>query len=221
MSDDAPLLKTIGLGCRIPPDGPWLFRAIDLKVQQGERLAVRGPTGSGKTVLLRTLAALDPQDEGQILWQGEAIDDSGIPKFRRQAIYLQQRPALFEGTVADNLQLPYFLNVYQNLQFDRSRAEGFLQQAGRESEFLTKPAQTLSGGEAQITALVRTLLLDPVLLFLDEPTAALDAETTTAIESLILNWQAEVSEKRTLVWVSHDPQQIERIATREYQLDNG
>src|SRR6266478_4288314 len=85
----------------------WLLRDVSLAVRGGDRLAIIGPTGSGKTLLLRSLALLDPTDEGQVLRLNGPISPDSVPDFRRQVIYLHQRPALIEGTVEDNLRLPF------------------------------------------------------------------------------------------------------------------
>lgn len=217
---DTPLLQTRGLGRQPADDGRWLLRDIDFQIHAGERLAIVGPTGAGKTVLLRALAALDPIEAGEILWRGESITDAAIPEFRRQAIYLHQRPALFEGSVETNLRLPYSLEIHEREQFDKSRVMELLRQVGREPEFLQQQAGDLSGGESQIVAAVRALQLNPSLLLLDEPTAALDAKTTSELEQLILRWQKEAA-ARAVIWVSHDPAQVQRVAQREFGLKDG
>src|SRR4051794_35711802 len=94
-----PLLKACGLGRRKPGSEDWLLRSVCVEVSPGNRLALTGPSGSGKTVLLRALAYLDPHDEGSIEWKGRLLRSEAIPAFRKEVVYLHQRPALFEGTV--------------------------------------------------------------------------------------------------------------------------
>ena len=137
-------------------------------------MAVCGPSGAGKTLLLRALALLDPLDSGEILWTGRPVARDQVPRFRREAIYLHQRSAVLEDNVEAALRQPFSLRVYRQRQFDRDRAVSFLEQLGRDEAFLAKRVRDLSGGEMQITALVRALQLDPTVLLLDEPTSALD-----------------------------------------------
>ena len=82
---------------------------MSLEVEAGERVALQGPSGSGKTLLLRSLALLDPLDQGEVLYEGEPVADDEVPGFRRRVVYLTQAPVLVEGTVADNLALPFRL----------------------------------------------------------------------------------------------------------------
>ncbi len=220
MSSAPPLLQARSLRRMIPGTQRWLLKDINLQITGGERLAIIGPTGSGKSVLLRALSVLDPIDTGEILWRGNTITNADVPDFRRQAIYLRQRPAIFEGTVETNLRIAYSLRIRGNLEFQKTRVIDLLKQAGRNAEFLDKSAAELSGGEAQITALIRALQCDPTLLMLDEPTASLDPASATAVEQMVVNWQ-QADDSRAVIWVSHDPAQVLRIATREFALDHG
>ena len=191
MTRDEPLLKACGLGRRKPVTADWLLRGICIEVRPGERLALTGPSGSGKTVLLRALALLDPHDEGSIEWEGRPLRGDAIPIFRREVVYLHQRPALFEGTVEDNLKYPFTLKSHRGKRFDRSRTVSVLETLKRDTTFLEKSSRDLSGGEAQIVALIRCLQLDPTILLLDEPTASLDRATAEAVEALLDRWQRE------------------------------
>ncbi|MBL9124640.1 MAG: ATP-binding cassette domain-containing protein, partial [Planctomycetaceae bacterium] len=203
------LLEARNLGRRAPRTGHWLLRGVSLFVATGERLVIAGPTGSGKSLLLRALALLDPLDEGEVRWRDAAVGGARIPTFRSQAVYLHQRPALIEGSVEANLRLPFSFAALAGSSFDRERVEALLSRIGR-SSLLTRHWRDLSGGEAQVVALVRALQLEPTLLLLDEPTASLDRESALAIERLVLDWQAARRE-RAAVWVTHDDAQVGRI----------
>ena len=102
--------------------------------------------------------------------------------------YLHQRAVLAEGTVEDNLRLPFTLAGNSELKFDRRRAIDALATLGRDETFLARSHSDLSGGEAQMVAFVRGLQLAPSVLLLDEPTSSLDAETAAAIERLVTGW---------------------------------
>src|SRR4051812_4591778 len=117
-------LEAQGIGRRDPKGGGWLLRDVHLTVQPGDRLVVAGPSGAGKTVLLRSLAALDPLDEGQIAWQGQPVRGEAVPPFRKQVVYLHQRPALFEGSVEANLRIPFTLKLYRESRYDVRRILG-------------------------------------------------------------------------------------------------
>ena len=210
---DFPILEAFGIG-RLLDDKRWLFRDISLAIQPGERIALVGATGSGKTLLLRSLALLDPVDAGKVCWNGQIITSGLVPRFRSRVIYLHQRPPLFNGTVEENLRQPFALRIHRGKSFDRSQTLHRLSSVGHGEDFLAKPSRNLSGGERQLVALLRALQLGPVLLLLDEPTAALDANTSRAVEKLVQSWQAEAAPRRAFVWVSHQTDQIERITNR-------
>jgi putative ABC transport system ATP-binding protein len=215
------LLEAKVLGRYIPGTRQWLLRDVSLAVGRGERLAIVGPTGSGKTLLLRSLALLDPIDHGEILWRSQPIRARAVPDFRRQVTYIHQRPALVEGTVEDNLRVPFALGVHARESFDRGRVLLMLDTVGRGVDFLSRNWRDLSGGEAQIVALVRVLQLDPSVLLLDEPTASLDAATADNIEQLIAGWHDPIDGQRATVWVTHDREQSLRVATRVLQMNSG
>jgi putative ABC transport system ATP-binding protein len=212
------LLKACGLGRRTPGSEYWLLRGVCIAVRPGDRLALTGPSGSGKTMLLRALALLDPHDEGSIEWDGTLLSGEGIPAYRKQVVYLHQRPALFQGTVEDNLKHPFTLKAHRMKRFDRARVVDILGTLMRDETFLEKSSRDLSGGEAQIVALIRCLQLDPAMLLLDEPTASLDNATAKAAEELLYRWQLEASGVRSFIWVSHDLEQARRMSSRRLQM---
>lgn len=220
-SSDSPILEARGIGRRLSQGDGWLFRHVSLAVRSGERVALIGSTGSGKTLLLRSLALLDPLDTGEVRWNGQAISSGMVPHFRRRIIYLHQRPPLFAGTVEENLRQPLALRIHCGKPFDKLRILHLLSDVGRDEEFLAKLSRNLSGGERQLTALLRAIQLDPVLLLLDEPTAALDAATSRAVEKLIHNWQAQDYRRRAFVWVSHEAEQVRRIGDRILTIQAG
>ena len=221
MATAAPLLEPRGIGRQHRDRTAWLIRDISFALRSGDGVALTGPTGSGKTVLLRSLAMLDAVDEGEVLWHGTSPTSDEIPVYRSRAIYLPQRPRLFEGTVERNLQLPYSLAVHRHQVYSRENIVSYLDQLGRDEHFLALDSMNLSGGEIQIVALLRAIQLAPTLLLLDEPTGSLDESTTQQIEQLVTHWMSEAVGERGFVWVTHDATQTERVASRTLQLWDG
>lgn len=213
--EHAPLLVARGLGRAV--EERWLWRGLDLAVAAGERLAVTGPSGSGKTLLLRTLAGLDRPDEGEIQLTGKAQAAWSMPHYRAQVAYLPQRPTMFEGSVEANLRRPFELRLHRGRAFPSERARAALERLGRDDGFLDQSATELSGGEAQLVALLRVLLIEPRLLLLDEPSASLDDEATAALEALVDDWLSE-QPGRAVVWTSHRRSQLARVSEREVAL---
>lgn len=221
MRCDTLLLEAQDIARRRPEGRGWLLKRVSLEIRAGTRLSVAGSSGSGKTLLLRALALLDPLDHGQIRWKGRPVARNEIPDFRRAAIYLHQRPALLEEKVEAALRRPFSLSAHRRRRFDKDRILELLGQLGRDESLLAKAAGDLSGGEIQIVALLRVLQLDPTMLLLDEPTAALDPQTTAAVEGLVQRWVEDSSERRAMVWVTHDAAQARRVAERTLHMQDG
>jgi len=217
----SPIIEGRAIGRRHPDSDRWLLRDINCRICTGDRIAIVGPSGSGKTLLLRALAALDPLDAGQILWNEQRLRGAIVPLFRRSVVYLHQRATLLEGTVEGNLREPYSLRGHRHVRFDRQRIEAWLARLGRDASFLRKLHRDLSGGEAQLAALLRAIQLDPHVLLLDEPTAALDRDASGAVEQLVELWYADRPEERATVWVSHDGDQADRVARKILRVDQG
>jgi putative ABC transport system ATP-binding protein len=215
------LVEARDLERRTPDSRKHLLREISLSIQAGERLAIVGATGSGKTLLLRSLALLDPIDGGEVLWKGNPIEASDIPCYRSQVIYLHQRPALIGATVEACLRQPFSLRTHRVGAYKRDQAVALLESLDRNGEFLSKACRDLSGGERQLAALVRAMLLDPAVLLLDEPTTALDATAVVAAEALVHAWITESADARAIVWVTHDARQVQRTADRVVTMQSG
>lgn len=206
------LFRARGLSVRA--DERVLLDGLDVDLELGDILAIAGPSGSGKTTILRALAGLSVA-EGTLELEGKSPEEHGWPRYRRRVSYLAQRPVVLEGTVEDNLALGFAFASADGAAFDRDRAVELLEALHLADGVLDQKARTLSEGERQRVGLVRTLLVEPILLLLDEPTSALDAEATTAVEALIRD---HVSETGAAILVSHDASQRERLATQTLEL---
>ncbi|NYH19691.1 ABC transporter ATP-binding protein [Paraburkholderia bryophila] len=218
---DVPFVLADGIARRDAQRGQMLLQPTRFALYAGERVAITGPSGSGKSVFLRALALLDPLDAGRIVWHGAPVERAVIPRYRRNVAYIRQRPALLDGSVEDNLRYPFELSAYRDVRFDRARAASLAVQAGRADDFLDKRASELSGGEAQIAALIRVLQLAPEVLLLDEPTASLDPESSHAIEGLVHAWFDAEPGRHASIWVSHDPAQAARMSERHLTMRAG
>jgi putative ABC transport system ATP-binding protein len=217
----APFLEADKIGRRAPSADKWLLRDVSVRVDPGARVAIVGPSGSGKSLLLRALALLDPIDQGSIRWRGSPADSEGMPAYRRQVMYLHQQPAIFEGNVEENLRQPFALRIHAQTRFEKDFVTDLLGTVGRPPDFLRKSSTELSGGERQIVVLIRAMQLRPNILLLDEPTAALDKEIKQAVEQLLEKWLGESRDERALVQVSHDPEEVERIAQQVLHMEGG
>jgi putative ABC transport system ATP-binding protein len=203
---------------RVSKNGLPLLDDAGLSLSAGECLAIVGPPGSGKTLLLRALALLDPVSLGEVCRDGVAVAD--VPAFRRAVMYVSQRPAFVEGTVADNLRLPFTFRGWKDRRYDEARLLEWLALLDRSRAFLDARHHELSGGESQIVALLRALQLDPAVLLLDEPMAALDEPASQTMEFLLGRWLRE-ADRRGIVLVTHNRAQAERLAARRLLMDRG
>lgn len=215
-----PLLRAINLSRHDPASGAALLQPYSLEVRAGDSVVLTGATGSGKSLLLRSLAMLDPIGAGELHFGGVAVRAATVPRYRSQVAYVRQRPAMLEDTVEQNLRLPNTLAIHAGRRFDVEAARRLLDTLGQPPGFLAKRARDLSGGETQIVALIQVLLLDPIILLLDEPTAALDRGTTVAVEKMLQGW-ANGGEPKALVMVTHSPEQAERLGRRRLRIAAG
>jgi putative ABC transport system ATP-binding protein len=193
-----------------------VLRDIDLTFEKGSITLVTGPSGSGKTTLLKIMGMLISPTSGKISYKGKLLDDYDPSQYRSGTILVGQKPYLVEGTVIDNLNLPFTLKSNRD---KRPADETFRQHLSRldlDDDFMQKHSNKISGGEAQRMALVRALALDPETLLLDEPTSALDIATEEKVTNLLKEYKG----RKTIVVVTHSPTFLE-LADRAVILKNG
>ncbi|WP_291431852.1 ATP-binding cassette domain-containing protein [Deinococcus sp.] len=191
--------------------GRLLWQRVGFTLEPGQCLMLVGPSGAGKSLLLRVLAGLDPPEGGDVIFRGQSQQTWSMPAYRAQVMYLPQRAVLMGETVEDALRHPFSLNVHAGVRFAQQDARNLLRGLGRRDDVLEQMTANLSGGEAQLVALTRALLLRPSVLLLDEATSALDVDATRQVEALLRGWVQEG--ERAVIMVSHDPDQQERLAT--------
>ena len=196
--------------------GKPVLSDIDLEVAPGELLVVIGPSGSGKSSLLRCVNRLNDIDAGSIQLDGQSIFDLPVAELRCRVGMIFQKTAAFEGSVADNIA---FGTALHGREISRGAILGLMRQVSLEEGLIDQPASKLSGGQEQRLAIARALALDPSLLLLDEPTSALDPIATGRVEESLLRLRQETG--LTMIWVSHSIEQARRIGSRVLLLDEG
>lgn len=200
----------------------------------GGSVAVFGPSGAGKSTLLRLLNRLLEPSRGAVLYEGRNLREIDPLELRRRVALVPQLPALEPATVADNLRLGQrFAAVGRWLRWgrqvgatgadaagaDRDALAKLLASVGLGPEYLARQAERLSVGEQQRVMIARALALDPEVLLLDEPTAALDADSRRQVEQTLTRLRSERG--IALVLVSHDRQQVARLCEWVVELDRG
>jgi putative ABC transport system ATP-binding protein len=178
---------------------------LSLTIEPGAT-AVLGPSGSGKSTLLRLLNRLADPDEGSVRFHGEDVRGLDPLEVRRRAVLVPQLPAPLPGSVAENVRYG------PGLMGDEVDPLRPLELAGLDTSYAGRDAGRLSVGEQQRVMLARALALDPEVLLLDEPTAALDDRAKRGVEETLAELRCST------VLVTHERAQAERLAQRVIEL---
>lgn len=180
------------------------LKPVSLSVPAGTCVAIRGPSGAGKTLLLRAIADLDPSEGGVAL---DGLDRAAMsaPQWRRWVVYLPAEPGWWADSVGAHFP-------------DWAAAAPLLTAVGLSEDALTWPVARCSTGERLRLALARALSVGPKVLLLDEPTAALDAASVALVEKLI---DERIKTGMAALWVTHDAAQAARVAGRVLMVDMG
>jgi putative ABC transport system ATP-binding protein len=204
------LLKTYGHGT----SAVHALKGVDLKVEEGEFVAIMGRSGSGKSTLLRILGLLDLPTGGQISIDGIdalKLHEKDRAKFRleRLGYVFQEHSLISELNVLENVYLPAVADLARNNY--KYRAEEILDIVGLKDRINHFPSE-ISGGEQQRVSIARALINQPKTLFADEPTASLDEDSSKVV--LDLFWKLNKELKQTIVMVTHEPddkQYVDRV----------
>ena len=164
--------------------GRTVLQDIDATIPRHLITVLCGPSGGGKTSLLRLLNRLDDPVRGEVLLDGISIDDYNVTELRRRVALVFQSPVMFSGTVSDNLAVAAELGGLQEGQFDELSDQVMLL-AELDPSLLERPGGELSVGQKQRVNLARALMTSPEVLLLDEPTSALDPETSRSLMKTI------------------------------------
>lgn len=201
------------------PGGAPVLQALDFELNAGERVALVGPSGAGKTTVLQLVLGFLRPDTGIIRINGSALDTLDPEDWLRHLAWVPQRPTLFHGSVIDNIRLGHTAADAQAIReaARRAHADDFIARLPQAYDtMLGDRGQGLSGGQLQRIALARAFLKDAPLLILDEPTASLDPES----ERLITDAVERLAEGRTVLTVAHRLETVRR-ADRILVLDGG
>jgi tungstate transport system ATP-binding protein len=190
-----------------------------LVLRRGFIYGIMGPSGTGKSTLLRILNLLESPTSGMIRCDGKALSGSGRERLaqQRKMTMVSQKPVLFKSSVWDNVAFGLKVRGYGKGKI-KEKVQQLLEQVGL-SELSRQHAATLSGGEAQRVALARAVAFEPEMLLLDEPTANLDPTNVEIIEHLVL--QLNRLTGITIVIVTHNVFQARRIAGEVIFLHEG
>ena len=195
-------------------DGVTILNDVNLEIEKGEIVSILGPSGCGKTTLLNLILGMTDADSGSILLEGEDI--TRVPMEKRGFNIVFQDYALFPN-----------LNVYQNITYglrnkpgisSKQEVEEFIDLLGLR-EHLEKKIDQLSGGQKQRTALARTMVMKPKILFLDEPLSALDGVIKESIKAKIKEIAREF--QLTTIIVTHDPEEALTLSDKVLIVNRG
>lgn len=174
-----------------------------MHLNAGQIACLQGDSGAGKSRLLRAIADLDPNSL-DVQWLDKPREAFAVTHWRQAIQYLAAEPVWWTETAGEMIS-PTWANQAENL--------------GLRPALLSAPIHQLSTGERQRAALLRALSVEPSILLLDEPTAALDQTATAKVETLLRVWCQQNS--RAILWVSHDSSQRQRLGLQQWLIKGG
>jgi putative ABC transport system ATP-binding protein len=179
---------------------------FELNLGKGACAAITGPSGSGKSLFLRMIADLDPND-GEIWLNGRERASMPAPEWRKQVTYVAAESGWWADTVIEHFPAA-----------TRSEVAALSARLGVRADLLGAPVAQLSTGEKQRLSLMRALLPNPPVLLLDEPTGPLDEDSVTQVEALL---QERLAAGTSILLVTHNPTQAERLGIQRYRMMAG
>lgn len=199
----------------------YALRGVSLDVNPGEVLAIMGPSGSGKSTLLHSLASIINIDSGEIVFDGKRIDklndkDRSILRRTEFGFVFQFGQLVSELSVHDNVALPLLLNGIKRKDAYKA-AKSWIHKVGLQGKEDNLPGE-LSGGQAQRVAIARAMVIEPKILFADEPTGSLDSLNSEKVMELFIKTAKENG--TTVIMVTHEPS-IAAYADREIIVRDG
>lgn len=211
MTDKLLELKKVGFSV----DQEKILDGVDFSIDKGERITITGPSGGGKSTLLKIIASILTPTEGKVRYKGEDLAEIDPIEYRKKVSYFFQNATLFDQTVRDNLAFPYQI---REEEFNEKKSVSMLERMKLNRSYLDKAVKDLSGGEKQRVALVRNLLYKPEVILLDEVTSSLDAANKDIIYAILD--ELNQKEQMTILSVTHDEREIQQ-ADRIIRIING
>lgn len=196
--------------------GKQILTNFSLSIPEKQILAIVGPSGGGKTTLLRMLAGLETIDSGEIYYNGESLAIDELEKRNLLGFVFQDFQLFPHLSVLDNLTLSPIKTISMEKEVAEKKARGLLEQLGLAGHADAFPF-SLSGGQKQRVALARAMMINPEIIGYDEPTSALDPELRLEVEKLILQ---NKERGMTQIVVTHDLQFAENIADQILKVDS-
>ena len=188
-------------------------RNVNFGIEKGKLIGLLGPSGSGKTTILRMIAGLETPDSGEVIIDGKVVND--VPSSQRGIGFVFQNYNLLQTlNVKSNILLPLYLG---NSKIDEAYFEEIVEILGIKNKLKNLP-NTLSGGQQQRVGVARALVVDPDIIFADEPTGNLDSHTSEEVMELMQRVVRE--QKKTLVMVTHDDH-LATYADRVFHIRDG
>jgi D-methionine transport system ATP-binding protein len=195
-----------------------LLQDISFEVEAGDRIAIVGASGAGKTSLLRLLNRLSEPTQGKIFFEGQEIRQMPPMQLRQQIVMVQQESKLLGMTVRQALEYPLTLRKVPKPTMQQ-QVLTWTEQLHIPEDWLGRTELQLSLGQRQWVAIARALMIQPKILLLDEPTSALDAGRSTYLINLLSNL-AE-NQRITIIMVNHQLDLAEQFCDRVLQLEEG
>ena len=195
--------------------GKQILTNFSLSIPEKQILAIVGPSGGGKTTLLRMLAGLETIDSGEIYYNGESLAIDELEKRDLLGFVFQDFQLFPHLSVLENLTLSPIKTMSMDKEAAEKKARGLLEQLGLAGHADAYPF-SLSGGQKQRVALARAMMIEPEIIGYDEPTSALDPELRLEVEKLVLQ---NKERGMTQIVVTHDLQFAENIADQILKVD--
>lgn len=203
--------------------GEWVHNGLDFTVQRGEVVGIAGSSGAGKTTLLREMLMLTPPTSGSVRIFGQELTTASANALlavqQRWGVLFQQNALFSSLTVLENVAFPLHEHTELSASTINELALLKILLVGLPAEAASKYPAELSGGMQKRAALARSIVMDPELIFLDEPTAGLDPDSASGLDELILNLQATMG--LTIVVITHDLDTLWRVTNRVAFLGDG